>query len=59
MCCCPLGALDPHSACPSPLGTTQLKTCVFALLRPVVSESLEGVVRRSVRVVWNTDWELE
>lgn len=42
MCCCPLGALGPRSAYPSPLGTIQLKSCVFGLLRPVVSISLEG-----------------
>lgn len=41
MCCCPLGALDPHSAYPSLLGTTRLKSCVSGLLRPVVSGFLE------------------
>lgn len=54
----PLGPWTPQCLSFS-LGTTQLKTCVFTLLRPVVARPLEGLVRRRVRVVWNTDWELE
>lgn len=59
MCCCPLGALDPRSVYPSPLGTIQLKSCVFGLLRPVVSGSLEGWAKERGRAVGGPDWELE
>lgn len=58
MCCCHLGALDPCSVYPSPLGTTRLKSCVFGPLRPVVSVSLNGWARGMSRG-GSLDWELE
>lgn len=59
MYCCPLGALGPLSASPSPLGTTRLKNCVFRLLRPVVSGGVLKMLGQRGGSGRGLGWELD